>query len=589
MNNFENQFNNEAAIYDKTAQFLLLGYNSILERIERQIKHNRTNQFYILDVGCGTGNLLGLLRNRFPNAVIYALDSSFDMLEIAKKKKIENINYVLGDLFNIENYTLPYFDVIVTSFVFHNFLSVKEHKTAMFKINQMLSVNGKFILADLVDFNNPVQKQSRLVSLMRKHGLSEEEIGYWLEVLDAEDYPLTVEKNVELLQQCGYEEVNYTVLEDYYSALFIGKKKLDVIQVKSELLFWGVKPNEYSLELYKAQNPQNITKTGNNGIFLTVDGLDALVGINHTTNEKSPYHFVKERDKYSLTKYGDNIGVEIEPIVIPDWAFFSVSELDGDDFSKYFVYEGHGFLHLAYKACSFNNLEKCKFCSVKRRKDGIDNNAESVCYALDKVLPSVSDSVEICLGGGTYQPLEENVKYFKQIVKKIRYHGKKNPIWIEMIPPTLSEIQELIDLGATSFGFNIEIWDDKVRKDLCPGKSKVSKQHYIDSCKYVVSRLGPDRVGSCIIVGLDSRESIKEAIDSLLNIGVQPCLLQYKNYDTDMGSYSIPVQYQRDFFFLSDYAAKQAKKRGMLFQNSQGCLKCNCCTIMHDIQKRKGD
>ena len=589
LNTFENLFNSEAIIYDKTSRFLLLDYDVILNQIVKHIPFKSSDEFSVLDVGCGTGNLLGLLRDHFPNAVIYALDSSIDMLEVAKKKKIDGINYVLGNLFDVENLPLPYFDVIVSSFVFHNFHSAKEHEKAMTSLYNMLSVNGRLIVADLIDLNNTqwaTEKQKKLISLMRKHGLKEPEIQHWLKILDDEDSPLTVEKNTELLSLSGYDSICSIVFEDSFSAMFIGKKRLDIIQVKSELLFWGVQPNNNALELYQAQNPENITKTGNNGIFLTINGLDALIGVNHTTNAKSPFCFCKLEGAYSLTKFGEKINVVIEPIIIPDWAFSPISEGKDDYFSKYFVYEGHGFLHLAYKACSFSDMDKCKFCSVKRRTEGIDNSAASVCAALDKVLSLIPDSVEICLGGGTYQPLEENVLYFKRIVKKIRENGKKNPVWVEMIPPSIDEIQQLIDIGVTSFGFNIEIWDDQTRKVICPGKSKISKQHYLDACKFVADRLGADHIGSCIIVGLDSRKNIIKAINALLNIGVEPCLLQYKDYDTNF-KYRIPIQYQRDFYYLSQYTAEKASELGMYFQNSQGCLKCNCCTIMHDIQKIK--
>lgn len=587
-------FNSEASIYDSTVEYLMLDYHQVLSEVLSCIDFESDDSFTILDAGCGTGNLIKLLAERFPKATIYGLDFSSEMLDVAQKKNL-SATFIEGDIFNVENMPLPNFDLIVVSFVFHNFSNDKEHLDAMKKLNNMLSVNGKLIVADLIDPGNECNvKESKLVSLMKKHQLSDVKIENWIETLRKEDRPLTLKRNVELLSETNYTDVLYRYFPDSYSAIFVASKVLDTIQLKAELISYGVRPNDYSCELYCLQNPKNITKTGNNGIFLTVNGLDVLVGINHTVNADSPYIFEKNGNDYILSKNGKCISAAIEPIHIPDWAFYPVhvhsstynkfNDDSNDQFSNYFVYEGHGYIHLAYKACSFNDCEKCRFCSVKRREDGADNSSEDICNALRDVLKFIPDTVHICLGGGTYIPFSKNVEYFEDIAKLIRSEGKKNPIWIEMIPPEIDQIQRLIDAGATSFGFNIEIWDNDTRKILCPGKSAVPKEQYISAFKYVIDVLGADRVGSCLIVGLDKRENLISAIDELLEMGVQPCILLFKDYDTQMDDISIPVQYLRDFYFISKYAAEKAKMRNMYFKNSQGCLKCNCCTIMHDLQ-----
>lgn len=584
----QNTFNNEAAIYDETTQYLILDYNSVLKQVVQQINVKKTAKLNILDVGCGTGNLLMLLRKEYSYANLYALDFSEDMLNIAKAKRIPNVKYINADLNDVESLDLPYFDVIIASFVFHNFKLEEEHRQAMNVLNKMLSVNGRLIVADLIDPGLSAKRKMhrrKLVKQMRAHNLQNAEIMRWLITLEEEDTPLTVQQNIDILHKSGYVDVHANVSNDSYSAIIVGRKKTDIIQVKAELISNGVQPNHLSKELYLAQNPKNITKTGNNGIFLTLNGLDVLVGINHTTNEQSPYIFAKREKKFILSKYGSPIDLEVRPIIMPDWAFTPIeSGIPEDCFSNYFVYEGHGYIHLAYKSCSFSDDEKCKFCSVKRRTESNDNDVDAICFALETTLPAIPDDVHICLGGGTYLPVKENIAFFKKIIQVIRKHGKRNPIWVEMIPTETSYIQELIDAGATSFGFNIEIWDDARRLQICPGKSRIAKGVYLQACKYVVESLGPDSVGACLIVGLDSRENTMIAIDKLLEYGIQPCVLMYKNYDTDLGGYVVPESYQRDYVFLSNYAAKRANDLGMYFSNSQGCLKCNCCTIMHDLQ-----
>lgn len=66
-----------------------------------QIKENHFEN--ILEIGCGTGNYTLLLRERFPDARIIALDISPKMVEVAQNKlKGKSIEFIVADAENIE-------------------------------------------------------------------------------------------------------------------------------------------------------------------------------------------------------------------------------------------------------------------------------------------------------------------------------------------------------------------------------------------------------------------------------------------------------------------------------------------------------
>ena len=180
-------FNDEATIYDETTQYLLLDYELILKETVNKMGYSSDAEFSILDLGCGTGNLSKLIRERYYNAEIYALDFSDTMLSKFKGKDISNIHYIHADMFDIEQEHLPFFDVIVSSFVFHNFEKISDHNRIMKIVNQHLSINGKIIITDLVDLINPNKRkdyQLRLINAMRKHGLANDEIVKWMGILE---------------------------------------------------------------------------------------------------------------------------------------------------------------------------------------------------------------------------------------------------------------------------------------------------------------------------------------------------------------------------------------------------------------------
>ncbi|MEA3305918.1 MAG: malonyl-ACP O-methyltransferase BioC [Candidatus Omnitrophota bacterium] len=85
-------FSKYARYYDRHASVQNLCALKLIERI-------KAGGFgKILDVGCGTGNYTGLLKERFPMAKIKAMDISGEMIEIAKEKLNDNsIEFIIAD------------------------------------------------------------------------------------------------------------------------------------------------------------------------------------------------------------------------------------------------------------------------------------------------------------------------------------------------------------------------------------------------------------------------------------------------------------------------------------------------------------
>jgi biotin synthase-related radical SAM superfamily protein len=159
-----------------------------------------------------------------------------------------------------------------------------------------------------------------------------------------------------------------------------------------------------------------------------------------------------------------------------------------------------------------------------------------------------------------------------------------------MVPPESdSDILKLINSGATSFGFNIEIWDDTLRKEICPGKSQISKRRYIDAMKKVIDILGPNRVGSVLLVGLEPVRSSIDGAVTLSSIGVQPCILPFKPWDKSVYR-ERPHCNPDDLIKVSERAVRAMIENNISPEKNQGCLLCEGCTIDHDIYKQeKGD
>lgn len=190
----------------------------------------------------------------------------------------------------------------------------------------------------------------------------------------------------------------------------------------------------------------------------------------------------------------------------------------------------------------------------------------------------------VCLGGGTYLPLTKSTENFLNIITKIREKASDIPIWVEMVPPTEQEIKTLIEAGATSFGFNIEVYDEKLRKEICPGKSAISIEQYIERSKFANELLGGNKVGSTLICGIAPINTIKRGIEDLTANKIHPCILAFRPSE-DSEFENLEECDTDSFYECSKYATEKMIEEGLDIFKNEGCLLCEYCTIMHDLTR----
>lgn len=136
-------FNSISTNYDKLNSLMSLG-------MHKRIKKDAVNKVElqdgakILDLCTGTGDLAGMLRDKYPKSPIVAVDFSKNMLEIAQKK------YPDIDFVNADCTQLPFegeqFDLCVISFGLRNTENINK---TLKEIYRVLKPGGYFINVDL--------------------------------------------------------------------------------------------------------------------------------------------------------------------------------------------------------------------------------------------------------------------------------------------------------------------------------------------------------------------------------------------------------------------------------------------------------
>ncbi len=128
----ERNFSRYAHLYDDHSGVQLYTASRLISGL------NKDSYKEILDIGCGTGNFTGLLRETFPGAIITALDISKRMVQIAKEKLYDKrIDFVIEDAERIELENR--FDLVSSNASFQWFSDLEE---AMNRFRRFLKDDG---------------------------------------------------------------------------------------------------------------------------------------------------------------------------------------------------------------------------------------------------------------------------------------------------------------------------------------------------------------------------------------------------------------------------------------------------------------
>ncbi len=116
------------------------GYNDCSYQLLKQLLPAISPQ-NILDIGTGTGNGLGILKQVYPAADVLGIDPSLPMLQKARNKH-PDCQFSVGDIYSQKAKT---YDLITAISMFHY---VKRPKEWMQKVSSLLSNNGIAIIID---------------------------------------------------------------------------------------------------------------------------------------------------------------------------------------------------------------------------------------------------------------------------------------------------------------------------------------------------------------------------------------------------------------------------------------------------------
>jgi hypothetical protein len=171
----------------------------------------------------------------------------------------------------------------------------------------------------------------------------------------------------------------------------------------------------------------------------------------------------------------------------------------------------------------------CDFCNIP-----FDDTYAGV-KPLDPMLEAIRVALEddkqpgrhLLISGGTPGPT--HIPALQAMYESVLQTFPGLAIDIMMVPlPGLYDLPRLDALGVNELSINLEIFDEEIAKDVMRHKHRQGRQYYLDFLESAAEALGPGRVRSMLMVGIESAESTLAGVRAILKRGCVPVLSPFK-------------------------------------------------------------
>jgi hypothetical protein len=181
---------------------------------------------------------------------------------------------------------------------------------------------------------------------------------------------------------------------------------------------------------------------------------------------------------------------------------------------------------VALHFCQFSGKEsECKFCDInkhiqRKRADGTRNNEYKSTKILEKIgvvakeiffdieQPVEDRALAVLITGGSIiekvDDRDENEFYLDHVANIRKNIGYRWPLILQTLAKSKSECKKFRDTGVNVHCANIEVWDEKLFKWICPGKeSTIGRDKWHHRVMESVDIFGEGNVTPNFITGVE--------------------------------------------------------------------------------------
>ncbi|MBU1864496.1 MAG: radical SAM protein [Candidatus Omnitrophica bacterium] len=354
---------------------------------------------------------------------------------------------------------------------------------------------------------------------------------------------------------------------------------------KLELLCNGIRLPEHILTRFSGYRFKRASLSEGVCFDLFPSGSSQAIPINIAAREafvcKSP--FMYDENKKAIFKNGQHF-VQASLVEPPGW--YACVLDDGTSFQEVFQVHYHSILAASLtNFCEFKETGRgCRFCALgyQIEKPKI-KSVEQVAAVLKELIKQNIYFNEVNLNAGTLLDEKKNCDLYLHIVQCIRKITSV-PIYIQICPPKdMSFIDRLIEMGVSSLSFNLEIYDEELRKDSMPGKARISRERYFKAMAHASKLLGAEQISSWLIAGLEPVESTITAIKHIISVGAIPFVTVFRPLIGSEYEKRLPPEPNTLIPIFDALGTSLIHLKYNRQKTKCGCVKCNCCSAFAEV------
>lgn len=332
---------------------------------------------------------------------------------------------------------------------------------------------------------------------------------------------------------------------------------------KAALLSYGVCPSERFLKNYGAPYLEKRRAYGNpdplrfrkrtlpQELYILPERLVCAVNV----REQSPWILDYVNGGFLVCHKGTGETAEVTFPLRPN--FYDQPLRSGAPTKSAVTLYGGGSLGLfLYGRCSLPGMKlACQYCSIEPNRSKQEDfdlvlKEAVIVEALSNALGDTSVEIsQVMLNGGNFPEMDKSFSFYTRMVRvareAIEKSGRKDvELHLIVYPPKdLSLLGQLKGLDA-SVAINSEVFDPALFAKFCPGKDFTAGQkHILAALEEAVRVLGPGKVYTIVLGGLEPLESLRAGINYVADRGITPVInVFHSDPETPLADHPVATQ-----------------------------------------------
>jgi biotin synthase-related radical SAM superfamily protein len=262
-----------------------------------------------------------------------------------------------------------------------------------------------------------------------------------------------------------------------------------------------------------------------------------------------------------------------------------IGQIGGED-CLFFCYQNYCSFFAKHEQCLFCNLVATSdtYDSVLRKKDTEDiGEVAAAAFAEGAVK-------HVLLTGGCFNH-EKEIDMVSRILASIRQHTGLDRIPGTVLPSPAKgkdDARRYHDAGINAIGFSMEIWDERLYRAICPGKSDgTSHDEFVLGIERAVKVFGEGNVYAVLVMGLEPRESFLDGVREITSRGANVVPFVWSpNPGSKLEGHRAPTaQWYVDTALEAAEIVALAKVPA---GTANHCYRCDGNSLLHDALRLKG-